>query len=237
MVSYAAALVLVLLFLSSAVKILNEYERGSFPARARDRVQGPRPHPPHPRHRQDDPGGPARRGDGRPRAGRHHAGQRHHQGERRPVFPRHRPEPGDHRRGELPLRDVPALPDDLAIGLRPGRARRTPGGTGEDQRNTSRRSSTRTRNRGASRSRRWRSRTSTCRRRCRGRSPSRRRPSGSGAPRSSAPRGVPGGPETFRRGEDHRREPDRAAAALPPDAAGSGGREQLDDHLPVRSTC
>ena len=45
-------------------------------------------------------------------------------------------------------------------------------------------------------------------------------------------RGIPGGPETFRRGEDHRREPDRPATALPPDTGGSGDRETLDDHLP-----
>ena len=78
----------------SAIKILKEYEPGVIFRLGR--VIGANPLGlilliPGSIHKMA-PGGLARRGHGGPRAGRFHAGQRDHQGERRPVFPRYPPQ-------------------------------------------------------------------------------------------------------------------------------------------------
>ena len=87
---------------------------GRLPAGAPRPEQGPaaRRHPADPLRRQDGEGEPAHGRHGRRPPGRHHAGQRVDQGQRRDLLPRHRPAPGGRPGGGLPLRDVPDRADD-----------------------------------------------------------------------------------------------------------------------------
>ncbi len=105
------------------------------PARPRPaQAQGPGHHPrllPDRPHGQDQP---AAHHHGHPAPGRHHQGQRHGQGQRRPLLQGHRPAQVRHRGPGLYLRHLPAGPDDPAEPPRPGAARRPPLGAGEAQR-------------------------------------------------------------------------------------------------------
>ena len=118
--------VVVVLYLISSIKILNEYERGVI---FRLGKLLPQPKGPgivlvfNPIDRMvagQPPDGGARRAA----AGHHHARQRVGEGQRRRVLPRDGAEPGDRRGRELPLRDVTARADDAAKRAGAGGARR-----------------------------------------------------------------------------------------------------------------
>ena len=107
LVVLAAVVVIGLLIAASAIRILREYERGVvFRLGRLIALKGPGLLLPDPVHRPDGPGGPADRDAQRPAAGGDHPRQRHRQGQRGRLLPRHRPGQGDHRGRELPRRHL-----------------------------------------------------------------------------------------------------------------------------------
>ena len=182
--TYAALALLVIMFLSQAIRILREYERGVIFTLGRfTGVKGPGLIILIPIVQQTGEGRSAGDGAGRAAAGRDFAGQRLRQGQRRSLLPHRRSRTGHHQGRRLHGRHQPARPDHAALGARQARARRDACRARQVERATSRRSSTSRPTSGASRSPASRSRTSISTKPWCARLPNRPRRSGCGGPR------------------------------------------------------
>ena len=216
-------------------------DQGRPRVRARDRLparpalpgaEGPGPLPADPDRRPDGAGRPADDHAEHPAAGSDHQGQRAGARQRGRVLPDRRAEGRDRPGRELHGRDVADRADDAALGARPASARRAAVGAREDQRDPAgdhRRADRAVGHQGLDR-----------------RGEGRRDPAGHAARDGAPGRGraraaregdqrrgrVPGvGAAEGRRGRD-RGAPDRAAAALPADAARARLVAVDDDRVP-----